>query len=197
MLTERQTADLIVRLLDEVAEEDSRVHDVNQREFPMIRIVNGRMKEFPHIRLMATAGVSLRPNRVEMRDGTFWSVPVELVLALRDERIDTLAHVVYAAALDGGTMRPGIVFKNTVELPGSELKHCFLSEPFMWDDRSVFSTGYTAGEGMGEERILWLQVLPITDRELRYIETCGVGAFYEAMEREDPDWTDPERASFV
>ena len=197
MLTERQTADLIVRLLDEVAEEDSRVHDVNQREFPMIRIVNGRMKEFPHIRLMATAGVSLRPNRVEMRDGTFCSVPVELVLALRDERIDTLAHVVYAAALDGGTMRPGIVFKNTVELPGSELKHCFLSEPFMWDDRSVFSTGYTAGEGMGEERILWLQVLPITDRELRYIETCGVGAFYEAMEREDPDWSDPERASFV
>lgn len=188
-------SNLIVRLLDEVAEEDSWVHDVNQREFPMIRIVNGRMKEFPDVRVMATAGVSLRPNRLEMKDGSVRAVPVELVMAVCDERIDTLAHLAYATALDGRTVRPGIVYKDTVELPGSELKHCFLAEPFMWDDRSVFSTGYTVADGT--ERILWLQAVPITDRELEYIVEHGVDEFCEAMEREDPDLTDPERTSFL
>ncbi|MDE5945601.1 MAG: suppressor of fused domain protein [Rikenella sp.] len=199
MVDETQIETMTIRLFDECeggdGTEETRVHLTNQREFPPIHIVSGRMKGFPAIRLMATAGVALRPNRVEMKDGSVREVPVELVLAIRDERIDTLAHLAYACALDGGTVRPGIVFKNTVELPGSELKHCFLAEPFMWDDGAVFSRGYTL-EG-GTERILWLQAVPITDRELEYIVERGVDDFCEAMEREDPDLTDPERTSFL
>lgn len=151
MVDETQIETMTIRLFDECeggdGTEETRVHLANQREFPPIHIVSGRMKGFPAIRLMATAGVALRPNRVEMKDGSVREVPVELVLAIRDERIDTLAHLAYACALDGGTVRPGIVFKNTVELPGSELKHCFLAEPFMWDDGAVFSRGYTLEGG--------------------------------------------------
>ena len=199
MVDETQIDTMTIRLFDECeggdGTEETQVHLANQREFSPIHIVSGRMKGFPAIRLMATAGVALRPNEVPMRDGSVREVPVELVLAIRDERVDTLAHLAYDCALVGSPVTPGIVYKDTVELPGSELKHCFLAEPFMWDDDSVFASGYTLPDGAG--RILWLQAVPITDRELEFLLAQGREAFYDALEREDPDLTDPARPSFV
>jgi antitoxin YqcF len=89
---------------------------------------------------------------------------IELVGACRQEH-DEFANVVSTAAFciikDHWFAYPGRIFPEIVGMyfPDAQVKHLLLVPPFLWDLET---------QRLPEKTVAWLQLVPITEAELRY-----------------------------
>ncbi|MEU5155289.1 suppressor of fused domain protein [Glycomyces sp. NPDC021274] len=119
---------------------------------------------------------------------------VELVGAAY-EQFRTYDNVLATGAfsvMDGAPIMPGQIYEGAVEpyFPGFELKHVLFAEPYLWDD------AFTLLE-LGDITVVWLQPVPITQRELDFAVAVGTDALIERFEEERIDAADMARESVI
>lgn len=106
-------------------------------------------------------------------DGPF---STELVGACASKDIEfsnVIGHIAFNA-MDGASLWPGSLHKNVVAeyYPLASCRHCVLGYPFLW------GAGIPASLKQSDTERVWLQVIPITDAEARFLNEHG----YDALE---------------
>lgn len=86
--------------------------------------------------------------------------------------------------------KPETVISNVISLDGSEMKHVYLCDPFLWENGlpSISVDGYT---------IAFLHVLPISDAEVRFLAEFGAQEFENNLEARNVAYYDLGRCSSV
>ncbi|MFC3493277.1 suppressor of fused domain protein [Glycomyces rhizosphaerae] len=119
---------------------------------------------------------------------------VELVGATyaRFRTYDNVLATCAFSVMDGAPVMPGQIYEGAVEpyFPGFELKHVLFTEPYLWDD------AFTLVE-LGDTTVVWLQPVPITQRELDFAVAVGTDALIERFEEERIDAADMDRESVI
>lgn len=119
---------------------------------------------------------------------------VELVGATY-EKFRTYDNILATCAfsiMDGALVMPGQIYEGAVEpyFPRFELKHVMFTEPYLWDD------AFTLVE-LDDTTVVWLQPVPITQRELDFAVAVGTDALIERFEDERIDAADMNRESVI
>jgi antitoxin YqcF len=96
------------------------------------------------------------------------------------------------SVMDGALIMPGQIYEGAVApyFPGFKLRHVMFTEPYLWDD------AFTLVE-LGDTTVVWLQPVPITQRELDFAVAVGTDALIERFEEERIDAADMDRASVI
>lgn len=119
---------------------------------------------------------------------------VELIGATyaRHTGYDNVIATCAFSVMDGAIIMPGQIYLGAVEpyFPGTELKHVLFTEPYLWDD------GFTFVELDGTT-VVWLQPVPITQRESDYATAVGTDALIERFEQARIDAADLNRTSVI
>ena len=86
--------------------------------------------------------------------------------------------------------KPETVIPNVISLDGSEMKHVYLCDPFLWENGlpSISVDGHT---------IAFLHVLPISDAEVRYLTEFGSQEFENKLQARNVAYYDLGRSSSV
>jgi len=86
----------------------------------------------------------------------------------------------------------GSVFFGTVEhyLPGSDMKHCFFTTPYLWQDK-------LSGLSLDSKAVTFLHCIPISDRELEYHTLNGYEALTTLLQKNNADIHDYKRRSII
>ncbi|MCW4457016.1 suppressor of fused domain protein [Microbacterium sp. MPKO10] len=118
-------------------------------------------------------------------------VRVEFVAAI-DDRLDRFGDAVAACAFAIGPesgVRPGTVYHDVVSrlYPSASTPHLMSVTPFVWE-------GAFIPYDDDDAHVTWLQLVPITDREARFVAEYGITALEDAFEHDQPDLYSVERA---
>lgn len=86
--------------------------------------------------------------------------------------------------------KPQTIISNVISLGGSEMKHIYLCDPFLWANGlpSISIDGLT---------VAFLYVLPISEAEARYLSEFGPNEFENALEAKNVAYYDLGRISSV
>ena len=119
---------------------------------------------------------------------------VELISAVASSYEDLMSSVLVSLVARMGDpkceYKPETIISNVISLDGSEMKHVYLCDPFLWKNGlpSISVDGYT---------IAFLYVLPISDAEVRYLTEFGSQEFENNLEARNVAYYDLGRSSFV
>lgn len=119
---------------------------------------------------------------------------VELISAVSSGYEDLMSSVLVSLVARMGDpkceYKPETVISNVISLEGSEMKHVYLCDPFLWENGlpSISVDGYT---------IAFLHVLPISDAEVRYLTEFGPQEFENNLEARNVAYYDLGRSSSV
>ncbi|REC62300.1 suppressor of fused domain protein [Chryseobacterium pennae] len=149
---------------------------------------------YPNIKIFGTIGVSDHPNRIEMKDGNFQDIPIELLIAGYKE-FDMLANILSTAGFYITKKRwdcqPGSVFMRIVDMyyEESEMKHIMFVSPFLWDKLQPLH--------LETKTVHWLLGTPISDKELEFRMKNGASALENIFQEKDIDIFDINRKSVI
>lgn len=119
---------------------------------------------------------------------------VELISAVSSEYEDLMSSVLVSMVSRMGDplceYKPETVISNVISLDGSEMKHVYLCDPFLWTNGlpSISVDGYT---------IAFLHVLPISDAEAQFLNEFGSQEFENNLEAKNVAYYDLGRSSSV
>lgn len=118
-------------------------------------------------------------------------VRLEFVAAV-DDRLDRFGDAVAACAFAIGPendVKPGTVYRNAVSrlYPSASTPHLMSVAPFVWDSE-------IAAYDDEDAHVTWLQLVPVTDQESRFVAERGAGALEDVFVREQPDLFTIDRA---
>lgn len=85
-----------------------------------------------------------------------------------------------------GTVYPGVICKYSEEY---EMKHVMFVSPFLWDNPSNME--------LEDKIITWLMPIPISDKELKYLQNYGSDELQSLFEKNDIDIFDMRRESVL
>lgn len=93
--------------------------------------------------------------------------------------------------MDQKQIKPGTVIPNIIHsyIKNCEVRHLVCMTPVFWEK-------YKPLEGE-DEVVAWLQLVPVTDAELTYIEENGLSAFDQLLAEKDVDITRIKRGSII
>lgn len=142
----------------------------------------------PDWAIFSTTGLSQAPNLLAGED-----IRVELLACARtgdDEMRNVLATCAFNVASSGWTAAPGVVFRDVITeyLPDATAPHMMWTEPFV-------------AEGLGTATISevgtihWLQGVPLTSREVDYLDRYGFDALETRLADADAEYFDLWRGS--
>ena len=88
-------------------------------------------------------------------------------------------------------MKPGILIPNVIHsyIKDCDVKHFVCMTPVFWENCKVLKDE--------DETVAWLQLVPVTDAELAYIESNGLSAFDELLAAKNADITAIRRKSII
>ena len=147
---------------------------------------------FEHVNSYATIGFSQLPAKLTSGGKP---LTVEFVSAC-ESTYDLFPNVVSTCAfqlMDGETMYgPGAVVPNVISMyyPELEMKHMCMAYPFLWEHSPRTLS-------IGEKLVAWLQLIPISDMEYRYLLQNGYDALENLFEKEGIDVLDLGRKSVI
>lgn len=150
---------------------------------------------YPNIKIFGTIGVSDYPNRIEMKDGNFQDIPIELLIAGYKE-FDLLPNILSTAGFyitkEKWDCQPGSVFMRIVDMyyENSEMKHIMFVPPFLWENK-------LAPLHLETKTVHWLLGIPISDKELEYRMRNGASALEDLFQEKDIDIFDINRKSVI
>ncbi|MGI4945537.1 MAG: suppressor of fused domain protein [Janthinobacterium lividum] len=161
------------------------------------RIGIARVSGYPALSLttMSTIGLSTR-QLCHAGGSEHPATRLELIASCRDGQEDDLAETLFLAACFVGTRRgpaqPGIFLNDLLGRfrLSSPVPHGFLTTPFAYED--LLATRDFAGR-----RVTWLQVVPVSGREVTYARTHSTDALETLFEQQGIEWDDLDRASAV
>ena len=119
---------------------------------------------------------------------------VELISAVSSDYEDLMSSVLASMVARMGDLeceyKPETVIDNVISLEGSEMKHVYLCDPFLWENGlpSITVAGYM---------IAFLYVLPISDAEVQYLSKFGSKVFENYLEARSVAYYDMKRSSSV
>ncbi len=119
---------------------------------------------------------------------------VELISAVDSAYEDLMSSILVSLVSRMGDptceYKPETVISNVISLDGSEMKHVYLCDPFLWENGlpSISIDGNT---------IAFLYVLPISDAEARYLTEFGPNEFEKILESKNVLYYDLKRRSSV
>lgn len=87
---------------------------------------------------------------------------------------------------------PGVVFKNVIYMYNKNLnvKHILFCPPYLWNHK--FKNVY-----FEIKTVAWLMMIPISDKELIYLNDNGADALEDLFKKKDVDISDLERESLL
>lgn len=85
-----------------------------------------------------------------------------------------------------GTVYPGVICKYSKEY---EMKHVMFVSPFLWDNSWNME--------LEDKIIIWLMPIPISDKELKYLQNYGNDELQNLFEKNDIDIFDMRRKSVL
>ena len=119
---------------------------------------------------------------------------VELISAVSSGYEDLMSSILVSMVSRMGDpqceYKPETIVSNVISLDGSEMKHIYLCDPFLWEKGlpSISIDGYT---------IAFLHALPISDAEVRYLTEFGSHEFENNLENRNVAYYDLGRSSSV
>lgn len=118
---------------------------------------------------------------------------VELIFAAKADH-ELNKNILASAAfecMDHKLMKPGTVIPNVIHayIKDCDVKHFVCMTPVFWEK-------YKGLKGE-DETVVWLQLVPVTDAELKYIDDNGLQAFDQLLEAKKADITAIRRKSIV
>ncbi|XUY30128.1 suppressor of fused domain protein (plasmid) [Agrobacterium sp. rho-8.1] len=149
----------------------------------------------PGMVTMSTIGTSSYP--LFQDDGAEYpDTRVEFIASAQTGQDADMEQALFRAAVFVGKVkgfaRPGIFLHNLIGQfrNSGHVPHAFLTTPFAYDgleDKKVFSG----------QRVSWLQVLPVSEREISYAQENSTDVLEDLFEREDIEWENIDRLSAV
>ena len=166
-----------------------RHHDANQHSSIDVFTSTTTVGELPAA-AHATLGLSEHPTGLSV-DGK--PLNVEFVCAsFADDDVASLvvATCAFNAINSGWGVRPGVVHPGVMEmyLPLGRLEHVLLTDPFTW----ALET-----QSLPSKTVAWVQLLPISEAELGYMERHGETEFLRLLEQANIQPLDFSRKSAV
>ncbi|UKB82730.1 suppressor of fused domain protein [Chryseobacterium sp. MEBOG06] len=150
---------------------------------------------YTRIKFCGTIGISDYPNKIEMEDGSFKNIPIELLISGYKE-FDMLSNILSTAGFyitkNGWECQPGSVFMRIVEMyyETSEMKHILFTTPFLWADK-------LEPLNLETKTVNWLLCIPISEKELEYRMENGASALEDVFLEKDIDIFDINRKSAI
>lgn len=161
------------------------------------RIGMARVSGYPAHGLVTVATVGTSNSPLFRADGSEHpETRVEFIASCREGQDDDLVEALFLAACfvgkRGGAAEPGIFLNDLFGrfCPSSPVPQGFLTTPFAYED--ILSTRDFAGR-----RVTWLQVVPVSTREVAYARIHSTGALESLFEAHGVEWDDLDRASVV
>ncbi|WP_288447481.1 suppressor of fused domain protein [uncultured Chryseobacterium sp.] len=150
---------------------------------------------YPNIKIFGTIGISDQPNRIEMKDGNFQNIPIELLIAGYKE-FEMIPNILSTAGFyitkKGWDCQSGSVFMRIVDMyyEDSEMKHLMFVSPFLWEDK-------LAPLDLETKTVNWLLCIPISENELEYRMKNGVSSLEDLFQEKNIDMLDINRKSIL
>jgi hypothetical protein len=145
--------------------------------------------------LISYSTIGLSDCAMKDEDGADFPLRVELA-GLCQKGESNFANVLASAAFCiMRTLRliaPGSVMPNYVKeyFTSTTVPHLYFTAPYIWDNE-------LATLDLSSKRVAWLLVMPISDRERRFIEENGDDKFESLLEKQQIVITDLYRSSAV
>lgn len=152
------------------------------------------IRDQPEEGLVSYSTLGLFESELRHDDGEPMKTRIELCADMPEDLqqwANVMATAAFALMRGGQAVRPGSVLPDCVAefYPKSTTPHLYLCAPFAWNDGEFPRVEFDAF------MVNWLQVFPISQAELDYIEQHGGEAFEDQMLEHDPDIYDLTRKS--
>ena len=118
---------------------------------------------------------------------------VELVGAcdIKDDVFGNIISNVAFEIMDSEECFPGYIVKDIIGqyVKNTHMKHIFLTTPFLWDELRTISTE--------NEYVTWLMIVPISEKEMRYVEEYSSDKLEDLFEEKQIDIFNLHRESVL
>ena len=162
----------------------------NQTKEKQIDIMCCRETKYADTNVYATIGLNEMDGGV-ISDGI--SVRIELIsIALSNfEYMGNIISSVAYEIMDNGSFNYGDVIQNVVSayVPDTQLKHVVLLSPVYWRDYAPLVEGNVS--------VSWLMLVPISDKEMEFIQANGIKAFETKLANSAFEILDLKRPSVI
>jgi len=156
-----------------------------------------RVRGYPAPGLTTMSTIGLSNGQLFLTDGSeHLATRLEFIASCQDGQEDDLAEALFLAACfvgkRKGAAQPGIFLNELLGRfrPSSLVPHGFLTTPFAYD-------GLLATRDFAGRRVTWLQIVPVSAREVSYARTHSTDALETLFEQQGIEWGDMDRASVV
>ncbi|MDR2223638.1 MAG: suppressor of fused domain protein [Flavobacteriaceae bacterium] len=128
--------------------------------------------------ISSSIGLSNYSNLIEMKDGTEFSIPVELLMVSYKE-FDSMQNVISTVSFyimkNSWNCQPGTVFKSMIsDYYDFPMKHVMFIRPYLWEDK-------LSNLKFGKKSVHCLLLVPISDEELQYKLEYGSSSLEELL----------------
>jgi hypothetical protein len=156
----------------------------------VIYVLSGTTPDITDVTSHATIGLS---DYKLGQDKSGIALGCELVSCVRGTNnfLDrALAEVANAIRTQNLLPKPGLVFANALNGYGAQgkMQHFLFTVPSLWEN-TLYPLQFKT------KTVLWLQAVPITDREKQFAEQNGAGALGEKLSEAKADLADFDRKS--
>ncbi|MGH7132142.1 MAG: suppressor of fused domain protein [Phycisphaerales bacterium] len=157
-----------------------------------------RFPNSPRIGWATIATIGLSEHQLRTADNANFPGRIEL-LALSTMSTSGLelglAAIAFYCIKHGKSPMPGDVYSDVLAraVPGTTTPHCFLTDPYAWQDLSP----PLEAAAVGGHQVYWLMAVPITDGELALHREHGEQALSELLEARGVDVTNLWRPSSI
>ena len=105
---------------------------------------------------------------------------------------NVLASAAFSIMQSDAVYHPGTVMPNLVHqyYASSKLPHLYFTAPFLWE-RELKTLD------CGTKKVSWLMAIPISEAEYAYLKEHGDHALERLLEKQQTDFSNPDRASVV
>lgn len=168
----------------------------DEEEKHMLHVLDCKDPLDNEIKFYCTIGVSDKRNNIEMKDGSFKNIPVEILMAgnrSTDKWGNIISTTGFYITKNGWPAQPGTIFKHIVNdyIPDTHLPHILFVTPFPWEDK-LATTMHLDGKSVN-----FLLAMPVSEAESNFLEENGFSALEHLFEQSEVDYQDPFRPSVV
>ena len=155
-------------------------------------VISAKDKPFDGVTTYATVGLSNYSIGLKLDNKR--ALRTEFIGACATE-YDWFGNMVSSCAFhiidDHFACKPGIIYPNMIYMYNYNLtmKHVMFETPFMWDKLESLDDG--------ENTVVWLMLVPISDSELQYAQEYGIEALEALLEEKEADICDINREPVV
>ena len=163
----------------------------NENNSKKIDIMTIKESKLKNIKVCATIGLNEVNIHQILEDKP---ITIELIAASYPEENDFLEKIISTVAfeiMDLKRCKYGTILKNIINMYNNnyEMKHILLLTPVFWDNYKSLETS--------EKIIAWLYLVPISDKELEYINENGIDKFDKMLEEKKVDILEYKRKTCV